>query len=510
MPLFRHPSKITPDLDGRALAAIDVGTNAVRLKLARPLPDGSLEVLHEERDPVRPGEGVFKTRTLSRDVADRLLSTLRRYAALSRRYRARVRAVATSAVREARNKDEILSRVKREAGLDLEVVSGREEARLVCLGVLCGNPVHASSLVIDIGGGSTEVASARGESPVALWSISLGAVRLSEIFDAAGNIRPKRLRMMRQYAGEAVAEALPRRIPAAPRMALGSSGSIRSVVSFAAAQGTGHATRRQLTSAVDELVAMGIDGRRELFDARRADIVVAGAVVLEALSHHLRLKSVIAVDAGLRDGVLVDLMRRRRSAAENPPLAEAAIALGRRFYFDERHARQVSRLALSLFDDLADLHRLPAMARPLLEAAGLLHDVGNTVAYQRHHKHTYYLVQNADIPGLADRQRELVARVARFHRGSAPEGTHPLMNGLTQTEAILVRKLSTLLRIADSCDRSHHQPVERVAARVRDGMVQMRLRSRRALDLEVWDAEREAPLFRRIFGKRLQVTVTRS
>jgi exopolyphosphatase/guanosine-5'-triphosphate,3'-diphosphate pyrophosphatase len=203
-------------------------------------------------------------------------------------------------------------------------------------------------------------------------------------------------------------------------------------------------------------------------------------------------------------------MRRRRSAAENPPLAEAAIALGRRFYFDEGHARQVSRLALALFDDLASLHKLPAAARPLLEAAGLLHDLGNTVSYQRHHKHTYYLVQNADIPGLADRQRELVARVARFHRGSAPETTHPLMDGLSYSEAHLVRKLSTLLRIADSCDRSHRQPVANLQARVRDGAVQMRLRSRSALDLELWDAEREAPLFRRIFGKRLQVASTRN
>jgi exopolyphosphatase/guanosine-5'-triphosphate,3'-diphosphate pyrophosphatase len=505
-PVSRRKQKITPDLDGHVLAAIDVGTNAVRLKLARPLPDGSLEALHEERDPVRPGEGVFKTRMISREVGDRVLSTLRRYAALCRRYRARVRAIGTSAVREAHNKDEILARVRREAGLELEVVSGREEARLTCLGVLRGKPANTPSLVIDIGGGSTEIASARGERPVALWSLSLGAVRLSEIFDAGGVVKPRHLRMMRQYAAETVAEALPRRIPGAPLTAIGSSGSIRAVVSFAAAEGTGHATRRQLTSAVDELVAMGVDGRRERFDPRRADIIVAGAV---ALAHRLGLKSVIAVDAGLRDGVLVDLMRRRRSADENPPLAEAAIALGRRFYFDERHARQVSRLALALFDELAALHRLPATARPLLEAAALLHDVGNAVSYQRHHKHTYYLVQNADIPGLADRQRELVARVGRFHRGSAPELGHPLMEGLSLSERQLVRKLSTLLRIADSFDRSHHQPVRRVQARVKDGAVFVRLSSRTAIDLELWDAEREAPLFRQIIGKRLVVVSSR-
>jgi exopolyphosphatase/guanosine-5'-triphosphate,3'-diphosphate pyrophosphatase len=316
--------------------------------------------------------------------------------------------------------------------------------------------------------------------------------------------------MMRQYAAETVAETLPRRIPGAPLTAIGSSGTIRAVVGFAAAEGTGHATGRQLTAAVDDLVSMDVDGRREQFDPRRADIIVAGAVVLEALAHRLGLKSVIAVDAGLRDGVLVDLMRRRRGGDEDPPLAEAAIALGRRFYFDERHARQVARMALALFDELAELHRLPAAARPLLEAAGLLHDVGNAVSYQRHHKHTYYLVQNADIPGLADRQRELVARIARFHRGSAPDPGHPLMAGLSMSESQLVRKLSTLLRIADSFDRSHHQPVHRVRAMVKDGAVNVRLGSRTAVDLELWDAEREAPLFRQILGKRLVVSATRA
>ena len=175
------------------LGAIDVGTNAVRLELARPLRDGSLETLHQERDPVRPGEGVFTTGSIPRPVADRLLSTLRRYAALCRRDATRVRAVATSAIREARNGAEVVRRAREEAGLELEVVSGREEARLVCLGVLHGKPRGARSLVIDIGGGSTEVATALGEEPTALYSVGLGAVRLTETFGIAGKVTPARL-----------------------------------------------------------------------------------------------------------------------------------------------------------------------------------------------------------------------------------------------------------------------------------------------------------------------------
>ncbi|HJZ87554.1 MAG TPA: Ppx/GppA phosphatase family protein [Polyangia bacterium] len=492
------------------LAAIDVGANAVRLKLARPLPDGSLETLHEERDPVRPGEGVFKTGTLPRDVADRLLSTLRRYAALCRRHRAQVRAVATSAMREAKNAGEVIRRVREEAGLELDVVSGKEEARLICVGVLFGKAPGARSLVIDIGGGSTEVASALGERPTALWTLALGAVRLSELFDTSGKISGKQLGLLRGYASEVIGEALPRRIAGAPRIALGSSGTIKAVVGFAAAEGTGHATARQLSRAVEELADMGPDGRRKRFDPRRADIIVPGAVILEGLAHHLGLHAITAVEGGLRDGLLVDLMRRRRAPRDDHSLADAAIAMGLRFFFDERHARQVAFLALELFDRMAPLHGLPASARELLEVAALLHDVGHAVSYQRHHKHAYYLIQNADLPGLADRQRELVARVARYHRRSPPDPAHIGMVGLSRSEIQLVRKLATILRIADSLDRSHHQPVKKAVVRLGRDVVAVRLRARVPLDLELWDVARESQLFRHVFGKRIDLTVARS
>lgn len=496
-------------MSGPVLAAIDVGTNAVRLEMARPLPAGGLETLHQERDPVRPGEGLFTTGAMPKPVADRLLATLRRYAALCRRHRAQMRAVATSAVREARNRNEIVERARKEAGLNLEVVSGREEARLICLGVLHGAAPHARSLCIDIGGGSTEVASAIGEQPTNLWSVSVGSVRLAQLFDASGVIPAKKLKLLRDYAGEAIEEAIPARIPGYPRTALGSSGTVRALVGFAAAEGRGHATVRQIGKAVDMLAALSADERRRRFDPRRADIIVTGGVILEALAKHLNLSAVVAVERGLRHGILVDLQRGLSGEADQS-LAGAARVLGRRFYFDERHASQVARLALSLFDDLAGLHALPASVRPYLEAAALLHDIGNAVSYQKHHRHTQYLIENADIPGLADRERNLVARIARYHRRSAPELDHAGMSDLTPTEARMVRKLATLLRVADALDRSHHQPIQKVRTRTTRAEVVLRLVSKVPLDLEMWDVDHEAPLFRRVFSRRLRWEVARS
>ncbi len=490
--------------NNHVFAAIDVGTNAVRLEIARMLPDGSRETLHQERDPIRPGEGVYANGVVSAEVADRLLSTLRRYGALSKRYGARVMAVATSALRDAKNGPEIVRRARDHAGVPLEVVSGREEARLICLGVLQGRPGHARSLVLDIGGGSTEVALARGEEPTDLWSVPLGAVRLTEIFETGGRVAPSRLAALRTYAAEAFREAIPADVQS-PRTGLGSSGTIQAVVDFAS-DGDRRATRRDVSDAVDELAAMSVSARRQRFDARRAEIVVAGAAILEAAMRHLGLASVAAVDTGLRNGILVELSR---AGGDVGAPADALLELGRRFAFDEAHAHQVARVALRLFDRGSRMHGLPASARRVLEAAALLHDLGHAVSPNAHHKHSYYLISNADLPGFGERERQLVALVARYHRRSAPDRHRADLEPLSASEFRTVRRLATLLRIADALDRSHRQPVRAVDLRVSRRAVALRLNIGAPVDLELWDAGREARLFRQVFGRRLEIVARR-
>jgi exopolyphosphatase/guanosine-5'-triphosphate,3'-diphosphate pyrophosphatase len=492
----------------RILAAIDVGTNAVRLEIARPLPDGTLETLHQERDPVRPGEGVFSGGTIAKPVADRLISTLCRYAALCRRYRARVRAVATAAVREARNREEIVRRARHEAGLNLEVVSGREEARLICLGVLEGRPPSTRSLLIDIGGGSTEVATGQGDKPTSLFSVAVGAVRLTEIFGSSGKVSSDRLEVMRSYAAEAFRETLPRRLPG-PRLALGSSGTINAIVG--AGTDSKRLTLRRLERMVAQLADQSLAERRRQFEPRRAEIIVAGAVILETCMRHLRLEAISAVGTGLRNGVLKDLASRSPAAAAAAAegRTEAVLALGGRFGFDERHARQVTRLSLALFDQLADLHRLPASARGLLEAAALLHDVGHAVSPQRHHKHTFYLVANADVAGFSDQERQIVALVARYHRRTPPETGRPDLKDLAPGQLLLVRRLVALLRVADALDRSHAQHVLAIRASVPNGRVRVVAKTRSAIDLELWDVAREAGYFRQAMGRRLDVVASK-
>jgi exopolyphosphatase/guanosine-5'-triphosphate,3'-diphosphate pyrophosphatase len=489
------------------LGAIDVGTNSIKLELARPLADGSLETILQQRDPVRPGDGVFRTGAIPRPVADRMLSTLRRYGALCRRFRARVRAVATSAVREARNKAEVIRRVREEAGINLEVVSGREEARLACIGMLQGTAAHSRTLCVDVGGGSTEVASAVGERPINLWSVTLGAVRLTELFNTAGDTSMRQLRLMREYALDALEARIPRRINGRPRNALGSSGTVKAAVTFASDDGQLYASTDQLSEAIRELVKMGPKERGRYFEPRRADIIIAGAVILEALGRHLQLDSITAVEKGLRSGILIDLLRRRAPSPSDRSTLEAATALGRRFQFDEAHGLQVARLAVSLFDQIPTVHRAAASSRPLLELAAVLHDIGNAVSYNRHHRHTYYLIGNADLPGLSERERELVACVARYHRRAMPELDHPELAAFSPSEVLMIRRLAMLLRIADSLDRSHHQPVRSIQAEARPRVVAVRLKTRSHVDLELWDVVREADMFEEVFRRKLVVRV---
>ena len=322
-----------------------------------------------------------------------------------------------------------------------------------------------------------------------------------------GRVTRGQLVTMRRTVQRAVQDALPKSIRGAPRHAMGSSGTIRAVCSFAAAPGTAHATREALTRAVEELVRLGPEGRRKRFDAQRAEIIIAGAVILESIAHALKVDSITAVDGGLKEGLLVDLVRRARARREDPVLSDAVFVAGRRFGFDEAHARHTRDVALALYDQLASTHHLPTEARLILEVAAVLHDVGYAVSAQRHHKHSHYLIDNMDLPGLSDRERRLAALVARFHRRSPPNRDHPSLQNLAPVEQKVVRAASALMRIADGCDRNRSQPVDKVQVAVRERSVVIRLRHPRGKTIEPWDHETEAALFRTLFGRRLEVEI---
>lgn len=497
MPIIRHK--------GSCFAAIDIGTNAVRLKIGRFLDDGTLSILHSEREGIRPGEGVFETGTMSENAVERLVRTLEIFNEICEQYGAIPRAVATSAMRDASNRAEVVKRARKEAGVDIEIISGREEARLISLGALWGTKGRVKNLLVDIGGGSTEVALCAGDHPTELWSLSIGAVRLTELFATRGKVDSSHLALMRKYALRACEDALPVSSTRLPSVALGTSGSIRALVPFAAPRGEGEASYRQVHEAVRKLCALSFAERMKRFESRRAEVIISAAVILETVMKHLKIDRIRAGETGLRDGVLVDLYRRHDMGENSDLVEQGALDFGRRLGFDERHAAQVAEFASGLFDDLHSLHHLAPEWRVVLRVAALLHDIGYAVNRQKHHRHSAYLLENTDLPGLSDRGRIVAARLTRFHRRRAPKKGHPGLDGLSPEESEVVTLLAPLLRLADAFDRGHHRSVQELSVKIAPRSLTLQVEAKRGAALELWDAERESPIFEQVYGRKLRL-----
>ena len=495
----------------KTLAVVDLGSNAVRLQVASAQPDGTLEVRAEDRAAVRLGAQVFRTGRLSSESISGCAGALVRFAKLAQTAGAtHVRAVATSAVREASNRDELLRAARSRAGIDVEVISGAEEARLVCLGVFQGTSASDRSLLIDIGGGSTEIISAHGEEPEHAFSLQLGSVRLSEFFVEHDPISRREAQLIEEAVEDAVLQIDPVLIGKHRRI-IGAAGTTGAVAALAQSMsgtpgGSRPVSHAEVRAVLDKLRSADLKKRKKLgVDPSRIDVIYAGTAILEGVMRKLRIEEMQVTTRGLRDGLMADLVRRevRPPAAglhEENAVLEGLRAFGRRCGYREPHAEQVAQLSLALFDQLRPMHRLGAEERGLLHAAALLHDVGTFVSYNRHHKHGYYLLFYADLPGFTDRERELIATIARYHRRSVPKDRHEVFQLLTPAERVVVRGLAAILRVADGLDRGHRRQVRRLEVSRRAPGMRIDVWAEKGADLEVWSAQQKSDLLAEVCG----------
>ena len=502
---------------GATLAVVDLGSNAVRLQIASVDARGHTNVLAEDRAAVRLGEQVFKTGRLSASAIARTAVALARFAKLAQRAGAEeVRAVATSAVREASNRAALIRTVKNHAGISLEVISGAEEARLVCLGVLQGEPTAERSLILDIGGGSTEIISARGEEPESSWSLQLGSVRLTEMFVESDPPSRKQTRLVDEAVQDALQQVDPLLIGKHKRI-IGAAGTTGAVAQLARALSGREpisslpVNAEQVRRVVERLRTATARERKKLgVDDQRSDIIFAGAAITEGVMRRLRVDELQITSRGLRDGVMADLVRRvvrprGTHLHQESVVLDGLRAFGRRCGYREEHAEQVAQLSLSLFDQTRELHRLGEEERSLLHAAAMLHDVGAFVSYNRHHKHSYYLLYHADLPGFTDREREIVATIARYHRRGLPKDRHEEFQRLTPEERIVVRRLAALLRVADGLDRGHRRHVRSLNVSRRGMGLQIDVVAEENSELEVWSAKQKADLLEEVCGGEVRI-----
>lgn len=513
------------------LAAVDIGTNSVHMVVARVGDDGRMEVLAKEKDMVRLGRSGGDMKELAPDAIDRGVAALQRCRRIAEGYGAEIAAVATSAVREADNRREFLDRAWDEAGVSVEVISGFEEARLIHLGVLQALPIFDDRVLLcDIGGGSTEVLLGRQGEVLASRSFRLGAIRLTERFLSGPRVDPYDVERCRLHAETVLAPFAADVRSAGFDTVVGASGTIETVFAMAlAARGddpalrtlNGQRIRADEVPAVVDLLAdcptpderAGLPG----MDPKRADILLGGAVILEQFVRTFGVGELVFSEFALREGVLLD-QARRRSGATLHHLQD----LRRRSVLhlleltDEHpdHARETARHALGLFDGLRPVLGLDDVTaeagRALLEAAALLANVGVSISHSGHHKHSYYVIRNSEhLAGFTDREVELIAQTARYHRKSAPKVKHEEWRMLRRDDRELVRRLAAVLRLAIGLDRSHDARVARTSVDVDGDAVVITLHpaGEAPIDLEVHAAELRTGLLAEVLDRPVEIAV---
>jgi exopolyphosphatase/guanosine-5'-triphosphate,3'-diphosphate pyrophosphatase len=503
----------------QTLAAIDVGTNTIKLLVASVEADGALEVLARGKEMVRLGTETLFTGHLPEEAIEAGVSAVEKLVREARAAGAKeIRAVATCALREASNAHEFQAAVLRRTGVSLDVISGEEEARLVHLAARSEFPSQLDPLlVIDIGGGSTELVVSRQGRVVLNESIPLGVVRLASRFSR----HDPPSREDRIAIKKAVRAAARRAVAAVSRTGfracVGSSGTIQSLslVYEAAIRGreprtAGHRTLTRSGLKKVNRVLRSTTLREKLrvpgLDPRRRDIAVPGGILLAWILKNVGAEAIVVGERGLREGLLLDHVARhgqaRFGAAGRDVRSRSVDRLLKRSNTELFHASQVARLALELFDQTHSLHQLAAAEREWLQHAALLHDVGYAVGRSKHNRHSYYLITHGDLTGFAAEEIEVLASIARYHRGKCPKESHENWRALDPSLRPVVEKLSAFLRIADALDRSHRQLVVGVRCRVRPRRVEFEAATRDDCEAELTAARRKANLFEKLFGRR--------
>jgi exopolyphosphatase/guanosine-5'-triphosphate,3'-diphosphate pyrophosphatase len=502
--------------------AIDVGTNSIHLVVVElDAAFDTSRVVYKAREMVRLGsDDALERGRLSRKAMERGVEAIARFNDAARaRGAQRVRAVATSAVRETENGGEFRALVEERTGLRLEILDGAEEARLIHLGVANGYPLYDRvACIVDIGGGSTEVIVADGERAYLVDSVKLGSLRLYDAY-LRGVPDPQRTaRRLDAHCTEVLGPLMERVRRYRLDLALGTSGTIMGLAAVDAAD-RGLAVKRvhgytlsraRLETLQRRMLLMSEAERRRMpgMNPRRADIIVAGNAVLIGALALLGRDEIVVCERALRDGVVVDLAQRDRALAqrlgdERAKRVDAVEALARKYEHLGGHQRHVARLALVLFERLAPLHNLAASDRDLLWAAAMLHGIGRFVADSGRHKHAAYLIRNAALDGWRDDERELVAQIARYYRKAMPKPSHAEYAALGPADRRRVDLLAALLRVADGLDVRHLGVVTDVAAVPEDGLVVVQAQADGDASSELDAAMEKADLFARAFGHRV-------
>jgi len=505
------------------LAAIDIGTNSIHMIIVRVRPDLSFEIIDREKDMVRLGAGGLGGKSLAQSAMDAAFQVLSKFRRLAESHRVdRIEAVATSAVREARNGGEFLSAIAEQTGIRARVISGTEEARLIHLAAAYGVGLStAVGVVVDIGGGSVEITRGSGPKMAAGRSFKLGVIRLTERFVKSDPISERDERKMVRFIETELKTYLKDLIASGFDRVVGTSGSILSVGTIAATEEDGEVpasirnrrvSAKQVKRVRERMTTVNLRKRLLVpgLEPKRADIAVAGSILIDVILRRLGANEITLCDMSLREGLILDYIARHRKEiahAERYPdvRRRSVVELAERCNYIPEHAQCVASLATALFDATRSVHALTDHEREWLEYAALLHDIGVHISYERHHKHSYYLIRNGDLRGFEPDDIETIALIARYHRRAVPVRDHDGFKDLPRKRQRVVTILSAILRLAESLDRSHSQVVASLTLGDHGKDALLTLHTTGDAELELWAASRHTEPFEGVIGKPLRI-----
>ena len=500
------------------IAAIDAGSNAVRLSVARAYSALDIEPLHNERYSLRLGEGVFLRHRFSEELFKKGVKAFRHFKEVMDEFGVtQYRAVATSASREARNRDAFVRQIKKKCGIQLEVISGAEESRLGREAALAAlGPETPPRCIADLGGGSLEINILRDHAVEQSAQLPVGTVRLMTTLNLPGVIRPAQAEQVRRYVRALLESRLPSRPNLGESIAVALGGNAETLMTIAPGPREHGVPTLQLSllrERLDDILRRDVRERMKAYAVRRdrADVMAIAAITFVTLGRYLNLRTLSIPGVGIREGLIQEIAREafsrkepHRYDAKARQLLVGTRSFARRMEYDQRHAEHVRELGILLFDKLQPIHHLPAESRVLLEAGALLHDTGHMISHRGHHKHGEYLALNGDIPGLEGRDRAVVAALVRYHnRKSEPAGHHVAYSSLSNNDKRIARRLAAILRIAEALDHSHRQRVTDVGAAFQRGAVGVQVNARGDAAEDLRDANRSAELFEKEFHVRM-------
>jgi exopolyphosphatase/guanosine-5'-triphosphate,3'-diphosphate pyrophosphatase len=507
---------LSADLTSR-LAAIDIGSNSVRLLVAEALRGGAYRILDEEREPTRLGRSVSSQGRLDDESMDKTLQALRTFKEIAAGYQVTsLRTIATCAVREARNGPEFCRRVREEVGLEVEVIAGDREARLAFASVQHAFDLSGKNVVVaDIGGGSTEIVFATGNLIESIFSTPLGAVRLTEQFALGENATLADFERMEEEVTACLKKRTTRPL-FAPHFLVGCGGTFTTLAELIMATKkqsdapvAGYkVSQAEVRHLLDRLRKMPLRARRGMagMTPDRGDIIVAGLTIVDALMKRFRVNTLVIHTRGVRDGLVREMIDEvlggpHDEAADAPALRDEAIErLAAACSGELEHGRKVATLAGRIYEQLAEPLALEPGDRTLLECAARLQDVGYVINYDQHHKHSYHLIRNSRLPGIRAHDLELIANVARYHRGAHPKRKHENLARVPAEDQQRVHRMAAILRLAGGLDRSRSQQVSDVAVRIDDEGVFIDVVADQEPQVDIWGAERRTDLFEKVFG----------